>query len=64
MYRQARAQLYAVEIGEKGLPKQSLWALEDRLGLGPRTRDHYVHAMCEATETVLMWIGWRKDDHN
>ena len=30
--------------------------------LRPRTKDHYVHGMCEATETALMCIWWRKDD--
>ena len=42
-------QLYAVEVGARGFPTQSLWALEGRLGLGPRTGDQYVHGMSEAT---------------
>ena len=57
------AQLYAVEVGSRGLPTQSLLALTGRLGLGPKIRNCNVHAMCEAAETTSMWIWWRKDDH-
>ena len=57
-------QLYAVEVGARGFPTQSLWALAGRLGLGPRTRDCYVNSMCNAIETSSMWIWWRKDDHD
>ena len=61
MHRGDEDQLYVVEVGARGSPPQSPWVLAGRVGLGPRTRDCYVDGMWEATETVSVWIWWRKD---
>ena len=57
------AQLYAVEVDARG-SLQSLWALANRLGIGLRIRDYYVHSMFEVTDTTSMWIWWRKGEHD
>ena len=53
------AQLYAVVVGARGFPTQSLWALAGRPGLGPRTRCAcHVWGFRDCLNVDLVEKGW------
>jgi hypothetical protein len=57
-----RTQLFAVEVGARGLAGATVYSLLQRLGLSGQARSRYLKQLAEAAEKASCWIWTKRND--
>lgn len=56
-----KVSLFAVEVGARGMPGRSLYALLRDLGMSGRERSVFMRRASEAAESASAWIWSRRE---
>ena len=59
-----RTQLFAVEVGARGLAGGTVYSLFQRLGLSGQARSRYLKQVAEAAEKASCWIWTKRNEKN